>query len=182
MNGNSKGIWLTAGVALLICIGAWSWMNQGYAKIGDSGYQYALALVSACNRQDLERVQTIVQNVRQAKDEGELSAYDARVLEEIGELAIEGNWEKAAANARKLLKAQVSRAASLRADADFCVGRPFQDFGEEGLGGNGLGGKAESRREADSTSQRWGYAASRYPEPLFWQNSLTVEKPANYIA
>lgn len=156
MNWNTKGLWLAAGAALLVIVGAWMWMNRGYAKISDSGYQYALALVSACNRQDLKRVQTIVQSVRQAKDDGGLSAYDARVLEEIGELAVAGNWEKAAANAKKLLKAQVSRAAAgLRTGA-------------------GL--------SPEFTSQGWGYAASSYPEPLFWQNSLTVEKPPNYIA
>ena len=111
MNGKQLG--MSLGIVLCLVTAIIVWMSRGYDKISEGGYEYALALISACNRQDLERVQMIVENARQANADGKLPDYDTRVLEQIGQQAIDGRWEQASANARKLLKSQVQVAPRL---------------------------------------------------------------------
>ena len=112
MNMSRAQSWsLVACLLLLVGGGGWLLFGRGYSTVSDKGYELALALFSACNRQDMARVKSIVELARQAKEAQELPSYDARVIEEIGQLATDGNWERAAREARRLLDAQVKSAS-----------------------------------------------------------------------
>jgi CO/xanthine dehydrogenase FAD-binding subunit len=91
---------------LLLIIGLAIWMNSDYSRISDRGYDYALALVSACSRQDEIRVKQIAEEIVAA----ELPVYDRRVILKIAENALSGNWRSASDEARTLLKAQIQPA------------------------------------------------------------------------
>jgi hypothetical protein len=100
----SNGLrFVSAIVVLLIIFGVVAWLKSGYSRISDQGYDYALALVSACSRQDESRVQQIAQEIT----ESELPDYDRRVILAIAQQALEGDWQSAANLSRQLLKAQV---------------------------------------------------------------------------
>ncbi len=88
--------------ALLLLVGLVVWMNSGYAQLDSQSYDYALALVSACSRQDEARVQRIANEIAERK----LPNYDRRVILEITAKALAGKWEAAADSAFDLLKAQ----------------------------------------------------------------------------
>ena len=76
--------------------------------MSSQGYQYALALVSACNRHDQARVERIVVQLRSEA----LPKQDYRVLLDIARVALSGDWERANSNGRELLKAQIRPADS----------------------------------------------------------------------
>ena len=93
------------GIALLVliaAIGVFVIFSSGYQPISKQSYAYALALLSACARQDEATVQRIAKEVR----EQNLPAYDRRVILAITEKALSGQWDKSSAEARNLLKAQ----------------------------------------------------------------------------
>ncbi|MEZ6133451.1 MAG: hypothetical protein R3C53_00940 [Pirellulaceae bacterium] len=90
-------------LVLLMVVGVFIWFNHGYSEISESGYDYALALISACGRQDKETVQRIAKEVI----ERELPNYDRRVILAITDKALAGQWKASSADTRALLKAQV---------------------------------------------------------------------------
>lgn len=97
--------WLLIAAVLLAGAGLTFWLNSGYRKISSESYDYALALVSACNRHDEARVQQIATKL--AADE--LPKYDQQVLNNIAQIAIRGDWELASSRARDLLNAQIQK-------------------------------------------------------------------------
>ncbi len=95
--------WLAISVVCLLLIGLVVWLNLGYGLLSEQSYPYALALISACVRQDENRIQHIAQEISQR----DLPKYDRRVIQQIVDTAMNGDWEQAASEARELLKAQV---------------------------------------------------------------------------
>jgi hypothetical protein len=91
---------------LLLVVGVAVWMTSGHSRISDRGYDYALALISACGRQDEARVKQIAKEVGEA----ELPEYDRRVILGITSNALNGNWQSASAETRALLNAQIQQA------------------------------------------------------------------------
>ena len=95
--------WLAIILVCILIAGLSLWLNLGYGTLSEQSYPYALALISACSRQDDGRVQQIAQEINQR----DLPKYDRRVIQQIADTALDGDWEQAALEARKLLKAQV---------------------------------------------------------------------------
>ena len=95
--------WVAGILGLVLLGGLIVWWNSGYGKISEQSYDYALALISACNRQDESRVQKIAKEIGQRQ----LPEYDRRVIQQIVDTAMNDDWELAAARTRLLLKAQV---------------------------------------------------------------------------
>lgn len=95
--------WAAGILGLALLVGLIVWLNSGYGRISELSYDYALALISACNRHDESRVQKIAKEIGQHQ----LPDYDRRVIQQIADTAMSGDWELAAARARLLLKAQV---------------------------------------------------------------------------
>ena len=119
---------VVACLVLLLGGGAWLLFGRGYSTVSGRGYELALALFSACSRQDAPRVQSIVEMARQAKEAQELPSYDARVIEKIGQLATDGDWEKAALEARRLLDAQAKLASQWTRQLESSEGSGFDWF------------------------------------------------------
>lgn len=96
------------GFGILLLAGAALWFfNRGYDKVSDQGYEYAMALMSACNRRDEPRVKTIVSKIEASREAGEIPEDDAKTLTGIANRALDGNWESAASAIRRLMKDQV---------------------------------------------------------------------------
>ena len=95
--------WLAIILVCLLVVGLIWWLNLGYGTLSEQSYPYALALISACNRQDASRVQQIAKEVSQR----DIPEYDRRVLQQIVDMALKGDWDQATFETRELLKAQV---------------------------------------------------------------------------
>lgn len=104
-NNNSKIKFMLAGfVVVAIAVGLW-WMNTGYGEVSPRSYQFSKALYSACqakNDAHLAKAEEML-----AKDAESLPANELRWLNSIVAMARDGNWESAAANARRMMEDQV---------------------------------------------------------------------------
>ena len=92
---------------LLMGIAIYVLTPRSYGETSQEGYRFAVALFSACNQKDLERVKKVEMLVSEYAEKKEIKANEKRWLADIIKLAHEGKWEKAQQNARKLLDAQV---------------------------------------------------------------------------
>ena len=79
----------------------------GYGEISPHSYEYATALYSICNRQDKARLDPFSEQLIAARDAGELPAHEAQWMEDIADLARDGQWEDAAQKSRRMLMDQV---------------------------------------------------------------------------
>ena len=85
-----------------------AWLsNRGYGEMSERGYEFSMSLFSACNRQDLPRVEKIETLVNQARSSGELQSAEARWIEGIIVAAKQGKWEKASRSVRELMESQI---------------------------------------------------------------------------
>lgn len=78
-----------------------------YGEVTELTYEISSALYSSCNRQDEARLPAIAAQIQSATEGNQLSTKEARWLQEILDLAQEGNWQKARQKARHLMQDQV---------------------------------------------------------------------------
>ena len=107
-----RGRW---GIALIFAaiIGAiaiFVLLPRGYGELSERGYEFALAIASACNQRDAVRIERLValledDDARRELDEAERGWLRAILVE-----ATEGRWEQANRRARRLLERQLQRA------------------------------------------------------------------------
>lgn len=95
------------GIFLLVAGAAIWFFNRGYDKVSDEGYQYAMAIISACNRRDEASVQIIISKIEASREAGEVPEEDAETLTGIANRALDGDWEFAASAIRRLMEDQV---------------------------------------------------------------------------
>ena len=79
----------------------------GYGKISPKAYEHAKALYSICNRKDKQRLTRYATLLREARTQGEISPKEADWLDDIVQEAQAGEWEDAAAKARRMMTDQV---------------------------------------------------------------------------
>ena len=94
------------GLVLLLVVGLAFWFLSGPGEISQRGYQYAMALLSVCNRQDAQRLQVIVEGIHADREQQELPARDARLLLKITSRAEQGDWLGSAEAVRSLMEHQ----------------------------------------------------------------------------
>ncbi|REJ91520.1 MAG: hypothetical protein DWQ34_14655 [Planctomycetota bacterium] len=99
--GGSRRVGLS--IALLVILNGCG----GYGDISPHGYEYATALYSICNRRDEARLESFSQQLIAAREAGELPEHEAEWMEEIIDLARNGEWEDAARKSRRILMDQV---------------------------------------------------------------------------
>ncbi len=106
---NSNRFYTPISAILLISIlgVAYGYLNYGYPEVSEQGFEYGMALMSACNRQDQARVDIIANGVTRDLNEKRLPQSDAEVLLQIIRLANASDWKAAIEESRKLLDAQV---------------------------------------------------------------------------
>ena len=107
MNDSLKS-WIAIAVLLLAAVGfgIW-WWNQGYGEVSSQGYSYAMALFSACNQKDAEKVAEIADMIEADQKENKLSADEAGWLAGVIAKAEAGNWSAANRQIRQLMEDQI---------------------------------------------------------------------------
>lgn len=81
----------------------------GYGEVSPKAYEFAKALYSACSRRDGAGLAKIERLVAEAESAGELTSREAGRLADIAEDARGGDWQEAAAAARRMMEDQVRR-------------------------------------------------------------------------
>lgn len=107
--------WIVLGsivLILLVAVGYWL-QRPAYGEIGRKGYDYAMALSSACSGRSQARVAKISQMITQSEEAGELNAAESNWLQQIVQQTNTGNWETAYENVRLLMQCQTERANPL---------------------------------------------------------------------
>lgn len=89
---------LTALVAVAGC---------GYGPISDTGYEYAKALYAVSNRQAVDRLDAVEEQIEAAASAGQLPQNEARWLHNICKKCRQGEWKSAQADARRMMQDQV---------------------------------------------------------------------------
>jgi hypothetical protein len=113
-------IYVSALVAVLAG-GAYWWINSGYGEVSRTGFEFAMSLMSVCNRQDKVRLETVISKIEESANHQKLPKKDAETLLKIASWANNGNWSKASASIRRLLDAQVNSTAIPEAGEECCA-------------------------------------------------------------
>ncbi|MCA9176684.1 MAG: hypothetical protein KDB14_19485 [Planctomycetales bacterium] len=109
---HQRWIWIGTALAAVAILAAWlSW--KGYGKTTDEGYRYAVAIYTACNQQDAEKLQTISRMLEAAAAASEIAADEQRWLQTIVADGMAGRWDAANAKVRQLMEAQAEQAGEL---------------------------------------------------------------------
>ena len=109
--GSMAGVALAA--MLLVVLVAY-WLNRpAFGEISDRGYDYAMALGSACNGKNADKIAKIRQMIDQSVKQGELETKEAAWLKGIADQAADGQWEQACASVRTLMQEQTQKADPL---------------------------------------------------------------------
>lgn len=107
MSTSSKNVTLVM-VASLIVVGAIAWWltRPSYGEISHTGYDYAMALYSACNGKSTAKVQQISTMIDEAESAGELTLQEKAWLQGIARQALDGDWNSANSAVRRLMEEQ----------------------------------------------------------------------------
>ena len=100
----------TALLSLVVLAAYWLW-SPGYGETSGQGYQYAIALFSACNQKDEGRLQKITEMIDAALNDGQLQPSEAEWLSAIIDKGTSGEWEAASRDVRRLMMDQIKPAA-----------------------------------------------------------------------
>lgn len=111
----SKGALAGITVAVILIVGAIAyWLTRpSFGEISGKGYDYAMALGSACNGKDEAKIAKITQMIDQSTQDGELQSHEADWLKGIAQQASDGKWEQAYASVRTLMQEQTQPANPL---------------------------------------------------------------------
>ena len=106
----TKGI-LLGFVGLAVIIAVVSYFRSGYGDVSYPTYQAATALYGAClarSEARIDLVETLIANGNEKFDADLLSAQERSWLESVIRAARGGEWESAAAMAKRMMEDQVS--------------------------------------------------------------------------
>ncbi|QDV25465.1 hypothetical protein [Aureliella helgolandensis] len=91
---------------VLIGLGYW-WFSPEYGETSQLGYDCAIALYSACNQQDVQKLKQIAVIVETSVDANQLSEREMQWLQDIIALGQAGEWKTAIAKTRLLMETQL---------------------------------------------------------------------------
>ena len=101
---------------LAVVVVVYIWLKPSYGEVSKQGFEYAMAMVSACNRKDQARITVIAESVNRDLAESKLPPSDEVVLLKIMRFAQEGDGKIATVEARELLDSQVDSKLASQAD------------------------------------------------------------------
>ncbi len=112
---SSRGTVIGGIVVAVLVVGAMAyWLSRPtFGEISPKGYDYAMALGSACNGKNEAKITKITQMIHQSAEAGELRPDEAAWLQSIAQQATDGRWESAYAAVRTLMEEQTVRANPL---------------------------------------------------------------------
>lgn len=96
---------LTLAIPLLVGVVLALWPKD--PPMGEIGYDISMALLSACNQRDDARLVLLQEEIDQATANAQLSENEAQRLREIIAEANDQQWQRAAAQTRTWLQAQL---------------------------------------------------------------------------
>lgn len=103
-------LWVVVGLLLLAC-GSLIWLlNRGYGETSEQGYAYSMALVTACNQRDVDKLNLIADMIEADLESGKLNPTESRWLMEIIEKGHRGDWDAANRDVRRLMRDQLQPA------------------------------------------------------------------------
>lgn len=101
-------------VGVLVVAAVTYWLSRPtFGEISRKGYDYAMALGSACSGKDEAKIAKINQMIDQSTQDGELEMQEAAWLKGIAQQASDGHWETAYASVRTLMQEQTQMAKPL---------------------------------------------------------------------
>ena len=92
---------------LLLAVGIYFGLNQGYGEMGARGYSYSKAMYMACNQKDKEKLAEISAMIDKDLEQGVLSSQESVWLYDIIALGMEENWKQASSEVRQLMDEQI---------------------------------------------------------------------------
>lgn len=92
-------------LVVLLTAGAWWLLRSKPVELSGMGYDLTSALYAACNLEDVKRLDAVVSKLEQQS----LGTEEREEVMSIVTLAKEGQWQDAAALARRLLESQDRR-------------------------------------------------------------------------
>ena len=107
----SNQIVLSVLVLAVLAGGLWMF-NQSYGETSQRGYEYSMALFSACNQHDKEKLQQVADLIARDVASGELESRESKWLLDIVDDGLNDRWTKANKAVRKLMNDQVKTAPS----------------------------------------------------------------------
>lgn len=108
MSRTCKSICMTASIlASLLAIATIAGCG-GYGEVSPVAYDYATALYAVSNRRAEDKLETISEQIKSAREIGDLSQQEAEWLEEILSDVRSGNWESAVKACRAMMEDQAS--------------------------------------------------------------------------
>lgn len=94
-------------VALLCVAGAFWYFNTGYGETTEQGYAYSLALFSACNQKDKDRLREISASIAEDLEAGTIGSQESGWLNAIIDKGLNDQWESANKSVRQIMEDQV---------------------------------------------------------------------------
>ncbi|PQO31364.1 hypothetical protein C5Y96_13570 [Blastopirellula marina] len=104
---------IAVGVVLVVAVLGYWLTRPTFGEISPTGYDYAMALGSACSRRDSTKIAKITQMIDQSTQDGQLESQEAAWLKGIAQKAQEGHWEMAYASVRTLMQEQTQKSNPL---------------------------------------------------------------------
>lgn len=111
MSCNSNSTNAKALLCLTACLAV---VGCGYGEVSPAAYQYAQSLYGLANRKASDRIELVSQKIDEALQSEAISAREAQWLEDIVDLARQGDWERAQKSSRRMMQDQVTRGRSDR--------------------------------------------------------------------
>ncbi len=95
-------IWMPTAILVFLLSGC-----GGYGEVSPNAYEYAQALYSITNRQSVDGLDRIEEQISTALERSEITETEAPWLKDIVSDAREGNWESANSAARRMMEDQL---------------------------------------------------------------------------
>jgi hypothetical protein len=109
MNKSRKSVWATVQIlsALLAFVVTSTAGCGSYGEISPAAYDYATALYSISNQKAKDKLVGIGEQIKTARESGDLSQQEAEWLEAILSDSCNGKWESAVKACRAMMEDQV---------------------------------------------------------------------------
>lgn len=97
--------------AAVFAVLALCFIFRGYGEVSQRGYRIAIALYSACNQRDDEKLTQIEDLITQSETAHDLHANEIRWLRDIIRTGQRGHWDAANRKVRRLMVDQIKPAS-----------------------------------------------------------------------
>jgi hypothetical protein len=105
----TKTRWIALVCIAIAGVGYW-YLNRSYEGLSPRGYKLAVALYSACNQKNSEKLEKISNLIQDSLRTGDLPDRDSRWLRKVIQLGQAKDWDTASSLVRRIMMDQNSDA------------------------------------------------------------------------